>query len=264
MYLCARIKQSRRLGRGRRTDFENREMKRRLEICAATIVSALNAQKAGADRIELCSVLAAGGVTPSCGTIRTAREKLNIDINVLIRPRPWDFVYNDAEAEEIIRDIEFCADMKVNGVVIGALTPEGEVDKYLTREWIRYAHKRGLSFTYHRAIDCSVDIMQATSDVMELGADRILSSGGCANAFDGKETLRRMVQIAGDRTIIMPGSGINPDNIAQIAEYTGARELHFSASAKHEPVMKQFGGIAVPENQVHSDEKLIALARQRI
>lgn len=239
-------------------------MKRKLEICAPTLKSALNAQKGGADRIELCSVLASGGVTPSYGAIKTARENLAIDINVLIRPRPWDFICSDLEAMEIIRDIEMCADLKVNGVVIGALTSTGEVDKYLTREWINYAHKRGLSFTFHRAIDCAADILQASSDVMELGADRILSSGGFQKAYEGKDVLRQMVKLVGSRTIIMPGSGINPSNILEIAEYTGARELHFSASVSEEPVMKVFGGVAVPENQVHSDVNLVRKAVENL
>lgn len=206
-------------------------MKRLVEICANSLESALAAQSGGADRIELCSELGIGGVTPSYGLLSMVCEKMtSVKINVLIRPRGGDFVYSQYEAEQVLRDIMLCADLGVAGVVIGALDACGNVDVKMCRPWVETAHKYGLSVTFHRAIDCAADIFSAMEDVISLGCERILSSGGRPTAMEGAQVLRTMLTSAATRTIIMPGAGISPSNIAELASLTGAAEFHLSAS----------------------------------
>lgn len=202
----------------------------KFEICSGSLQSALNAQEAGAHRVELCSALSLGGITPSYGFIELARKRLKIDINVLIRPRQGDFLYDSDEVAVMIRDIIACAQMGVNGVVIGALDPFGNVDVDACRAMVAVAKHHGMSVTFHRAIDRACNIMAALEDVISVGADRVLSSGGKPTSVEGLETLARMNAAAAGRIIIMPGGGVNAMNIRQILEGTGAQEIHFSGS----------------------------------
>ena len=202
----------------------------KFEICSGSLQSALNAQQAGAHRVELCSALSLGGLTPSYGFIEMARKRLKIDINVLIRPRQGDFLYDSDEIAVMIRDIIACAQMGVNGVVIGALDPYGNVDMDACRAMVAVAKHHGLSVTFHRAIDRSCNIMAALEDVISLGADRILSSGGKKTSYEGMEILAKMNEVASGRISIMPGGGVNAGNIKEILEVTGAGEIHFSGS----------------------------------
>lgn len=202
----------------------------KFEICSGSLQSALNAQEAGAHRVELCSALSLGGITPSYGFIEMARKRLKIDINVLIRPRQGDFLYDSDEIAVMIRDIIACAQMGVNGVVIGALDPYGNVDMDACRAMVAVAKHHGLSVTFHRAIDRSCNIMAALEDVISLGADRILSSGGKKTSYEGMEILAKMNEAAAGRITIMPGGGVNAGNIKEILEVTGAGEIHFSGS----------------------------------
>lgn len=200
-----------------------------LEVCSNSIQSALAAQEGGADRVELCSVLGCGGVTPSYGMIAQARKSLTIKVNVLVRPREGNFVYDSREAAVVEEDIRACAALGVDGVVLGALTQEGTVDRLLMERWMRIAHGCGLSVTFHRAIDESRDVMEALESVLELGCDCVLTSGGMPTAPQGAEMIRRMVQRAGDRLCIMPGAGVNPQNAAALASETGVAFIHSSA-----------------------------------
>lgn len=238
-----------------------------IEICAPSFESAIAAQRGGAGRIELCSELAAGGVTPSYGLIQGVRAALSIAVNVLIRPRSGDFLYSSYEVETVLRDIALCGQCGVQGIVVGALTPEARVDCTAAREWLAEARRHGLSATFHRAIDCAADIFDALEQVASLGYDRVLTSGGRSSAWEGRENIAKMQQMMDNHTgssrkplIIMPGSGINPDNIRDIAIQTGVSELHLSATVRHKSGMKVLGGIAVEETVVHSDEATIRRA----
>ena len=202
----------------------------KFEICCGSLQSALNAQEAGANRVELCSALSLGGLTPSYGFIELARKRLKIDVNVLIRPRQGDFLYDSDEVAVMIRDITACAQMGVNGVVIGALDPFGNVDADACRAMVAVAKHHGMSVTFHRAIDRACNIMAALEDVISLGADRVLSSGGKPTSLEGVETLARMNAAAAGRIIIMPGGGVNAGNIGEILKGSGAEEIHFSGS----------------------------------
>ncbi|WP_312328487.1 copper homeostasis protein CutC [Stenotrophomonas sp.] len=200
-----------------------------LEIASNSVASALAAQAGGADRVELFDNLGEGGTTPSYASIAVARERLRIPLFVLIRPRPGDFHYDALETELMLRDIANCRQLGCDGVVIGALDADGAVDMPLCRELVAAAGPLGI--TFHRAFDAARDLPEALEQVVALGCQRVLSSGGQASAGQGSEMLARLVAQAGNRLSVMAGAGITPDNIAAIASATGCRELHASAKA---------------------------------
>ncbi|GAK98294.1 cytoplasmic copper homeostasis protein CutC [Nonlabens tegetincola] len=199
-----------------------------LEICAANYQSAINAQKAGAHRIELCSELAVGGITPSFGLLKKVIADLNIPVMVLIRPRSGDFVYSKAEFEIMKQDIQLCKELGAAGIVSGVLTSDFKVDIKRTSELIELS--RPLPFTFHRAFDHVENPQQALIDLINLGAHRILSSGQQASAFEGISLLMELQQQAGDELIIMPGGGINASNSDAFAK-ANFKEIHASATA---------------------------------
>ncbi|MBF4983246.1 copper homeostasis protein CutC [Nonlabens mediterrranea] len=198
-----------------------------LEICASNYQSAVNAQKAGAHRIELCSELAVGGITPSYGLIKKVMEELTIPVMVLIRPRSGNFVYSDADFDIMKRDIELCKELGCAGIVSGVLTADFKIDIRHTSELIELA--RPLPFTFHRAFDHVEHPEQAVVDLVNLGAKRILTSGQHSKAIDGIENLKRFQKIAGDELIIMPGGGINAGNCSAFAK-ANFKEVHASAT----------------------------------
>jgi len=200
-----------------------------LEIAAGSLASALAAQAGGADRVELCEGLEYGGTTPSYGTLASARERVRLPLFVLVRPRPGDFLYDDAETEVMLRDIEQCVRLGCDGVVIGALDAEGEVDMPRCRALVAAAGP--LAVTFHRAFDAARAPLRALENIIELGCRRVLSSGAQAGAPQGAALLAACVQQAGERLAVMPGAGIDAGNIAALARATGAREFHASAKA---------------------------------
>jgi copper homeostasis protein len=198
----------------------------RLEICVDTIESAINAQIAGADRVELCANLTEGGTTPGFGTICVARNNLTIGLHVLIRPRGGDFLYSDPEYDIMRRDIDACSECGVDGIVLGILETGGSIDIERTAKLIEFA--RPMSVTFHRAFDMCNDPFKGLEDVIATGADRLLTSGQSDNADKGAKLISQLIGKAGERIIIIPGSGINDSNIAGIAKITGAQEFHLS------------------------------------
>jgi len=200
-----------------------------LEIAANSLASALVAQDAGAGRVELCAALGEGGLTPSYATIAPARERLRIPLYVLIRPRAGDFLYSELELETMRGDIEACVRLGCDGVVIGALDADGSVALAQCRTLIAAAGRLGV--TFHRAFDVARDPYRALEDVIALGCTRILTSGQCRSAPEGAKLIRALVDRAAQRVVIMPGAGIDANNIAALRAATGANEFH--ASAKH-------------------------------
>lgn len=198
----------------------------KLEICVDTVESAIDAQDAGADRVELCNNLFEGGTTPGYGTILSSRNNLNIRLNVIIRPRGGDFLYSDLEYDIMRRDIDICGKCGVDGIVLGILRSEGSVDVERTAKLIEFAHP--MSVTFHRAFDMCSDPIQGLEDVIASGAKRLLTSGQKDKAEEGAELISQLIVQAGDRITVMPGSGINESNIAWIARVTGANEFHLS------------------------------------
>lgn len=205
---------------------EKLTMKFKLEICVDNLESAINAQSAGADRIELCDNLAEGGTTPSYGTIACAIENLNIGVHVLIRPRGGDFLYSRQEFDIMLEDIEICKELVADGIVTGLLKADGTVDIDRTKYLVEAAAP--MAVTFHRAFDLCSDPVKGLEHIIKTGANRILTSGQKNFAVEGAELISRLVRIAGERIIIMPGSGLDDLNIAMIAELTGAKEFHLS------------------------------------
>ncbi len=232
-----------------------------LEICANSLSSALNAEKGGADRIELCVNLQAGGTTPSAGLIQLCRDKLQIPIHVLIRNRTGDFCYSKAELEVMSKDIAFCKRLGIDGIVSGCLNNDGRIDLQGTQ--VLLDESRGMSFTFHRAFDLCRDPLVAIQKLKALKVDRVLSSGQAKSAADGAETLQELVAIAGSRISIMPGGGINLENLNKIIA-TGAKEIHLSARVlKHSTFMPQHGKPSFSNTILENDYFETSTARVR-
>ena len=207
-----------------------------VEACVNSVESAVEAEKGGAHRVELCDNLLEGGTTPSAASIQLAGKILSIDLNVIIRPRGGDFCYSDIEFEVMKSDILAARELGADGVVIGVLNIDGRVDKKRTRELIELA--RPMNVTFHRAFDMTADPFGALHDLIELKVDRILTSGQKNTAMEGIRLISDLVKEAGDKVIIMPGCGITPENIATLSEGTGAREFHVFAVKKVTSAMK--------------------------
>lgn len=203
-----------------------------LEVCAASVESAKAAAQGGAYRIELCTALELDGLTPSPEEMAEARKIEDIKMNVLIRSREGDFVYSEAETALMVRQIETARRLGADGVVIGALTPEGDIDLPTCRRMMEAAGD--LSVTFHRAFDQCRHPEQGLEEIIGLGCQRLLTSGQQPTALEGVPFLRKLQQQANGRIIIMPGAGVTPDNAAQILCETGCHEIHSSARHKGE------------------------------
>lgn len=207
-----------------------------LEIAANSLASALAAQDGGADRVELCENLGEGGCTPSYASIAMARERLRIALYVLIRPRAGDFLYDELERERMRRDIELCARLGCDGVVIGALDAGGDVDRATCAELVGAAGTLGV--TFHRAIDAARDPARALEDAIALGCERVLTSGAATSASAGAATIAALVQQARGRIAVMAGAGIGPDNVRDLLAATGVSQVHASAKAPQRSRMR--------------------------
>jgi copper homeostasis protein len=204
-----------------------------------------------------------GGTTPGYGIIKSLRQELEIGVNVMIRPRGGDFFYDEREFEIMKLDIALCRQLGINGVVFGILNPDGTIDAERCNVLVELA--RPMSVTFHRAFDMTADLFSSMEVLVGCGVERILSSGGKNTAIEGVETLKRLVERADDRILIMPGSGINAENICKIEEYTGANEFHMSGKTLVDSKMKwrkqgiSLGGIpSVDEHKLYiaSEEKI--------
>jgi copper homeostasis protein len=203
-----------------------------LEVCIDSVESAIAAERGGAKRVELCSDLLEGGITPGAGMIAAVRRHISIDLYVMIRPRGSDFFYTDFELEVMRDEIAHARKLGADGVVFGLLDQQGLVDVGRTRELVKLAAPMGV--TFHRAIDMTPDLDEALEDVIATGAGRILTSGGASSVPRGMAQITRMVKAARGRIAIMPGGGISKENIAAIARSTGATEFHSSARTAFE------------------------------
>lgn len=206
-----------------------------VEICTNSFRSAYNAEQAGADRIELCSELAVGGITPSYGLLTKVIESLSIPVHVLIRPRSGDFFYSKEEFEIMKHDINLCKELRCHGVVSGVLHQDQTVDVERTKELVALASP--MSFTFHRAFDSVPNPLQATQVLDKIGVKRILTSGQQSSAVDGLPLLRKLQkEFSG---FIIPAAGINSKTIKQFLDNT-FQEIHFSASVREKRTSSNF------------------------
>ncbi|PKH06517.1 copper homeostasis protein CutC [Moritella sp. Urea-trap-13] len=207
-----------------------------IEVCVDNIESLLTAQQAGADRIELCSALPLGGLTANAGFVQKALDLATVPLYAIIRPRAGDFIYSEQEIDIMVSDIKFMTLLGIQGVVIGALTPEGDIDKAALKRLMTAS--RDIGVTFHRAFDLCNDPQTALEILIDAGCERVLTSGQQATAEQGCDLITALVAQAGDRISIMPGAGVNPENAKKIIKLTRVSELHLSGKTTRKSTMK--------------------------
>lgn len=223
------------------------------EICSNSVESCIAAQDGGANRVELCAGIPEGGTTPSYGEIATAREVLKTTrLHVIIRPRGGDFLYSPIEVKTMLKDIDVAKQLGADGVVFGCLKADGEIDLPVMRELMKASE--GLSVTFHRAFDVCRDAKKALEQIIDLGCNRILTSGQQPTAELGIPLLKDLQQQAAGRIILLAGCGVNEKNISRIAKETGIQEFHFSARESIKSNMSYKNEAVSMGGTVHIDE----------
>lgn len=207
-----------------------------VEVCVDSVDTAMAAQAAGADRVELCANLLEGGTTPSAGVIALARRKIEIKLHVMIRPRGGDFCYEADEVRVMENDITMAKQLGADGVVFGILDPDGSIDATRMRGLLELA--RPLKITCHRAIDMSRDLRKSLDALINLGVDYVLTSGGKQTALEGSASIKGLVRAAGDRISIMAGGGVNERNVRDVISKTGIKQIHVGMSDRTPGPMK--------------------------
>lgn len=206
-----------------------------IEACVDALDAALEAEQGGADRLELCGELLQGGVTPSAGQIGAVWERVNIPVFALIRPRTGDFLYTDDECDVMLRDIALARSLDVDGVVFGALTADGDIDVGTVSQLVDAAGP--LQVTFHRAFDFVRDQSVALQALIELGVDRVLTSGGASTALEGADQLARLIEQANGQICVVAGGSITAANAAEVVRRSGVREVHVRGAARVESEM---------------------------
>jgi copper homeostasis protein len=237
-----------------------------LEICVESVDAACVAESAGSDRIELCSDLLEGGLTPGAGIIKQVISKLTIPVNVMIRPRTGDFCYSDYDFEAMKEDVKIAKASNANGVVLGILKEDFTIDEERTQTLIALA--KPMNATFHRAFDLTPNPFEALETLINLGVDRVLTSGQEATAYQGIDLLKKLVEHANNRIVIMPGGGINETNVKKIVDECGVSEIHSSASVKvgskekHNKIFfGKSGAVSEHETRITSAEKIKAIIK---
>jgi len=218
-----------------------------IEIATSDFETTKSAVAGGADRIELCANLAEGGTTPSYGTIKKCRELFSVALYPIIRPRGGDFLYTNEEFASMLLDVKLCKELDCDGIVIGLLNSDGTIDKKRTSQLVETAYPLGV--TFHRAFDRCLDPFIAMHELIEMGCERILTSGQQPSVIDGVNLVASLQKIANENIVIMPGSGVRKENIKMLEEKTGCVEFHSSLRGKTKSLM-QF----VHPNFINSDE----------
>ena len=210
----------------------------KIEVCIDNLESLHNAINGGADRIELCSSLALGGLTPSFGFMKKAAAISSIPVYAMIRPRQGDFLYDNDDISAMIEDIHAAKLAGLQGVVFGVLKGNGDIDMPLSTRLMKIANDNDLGVTFHRAVDQCSNYKKAIENIAELGCERILTSGLAANAYDGIDVLTEMVKLANGRFEILAGAGVTAENAKEIIEKTGITEIHLSGKSTRPSKMK--------------------------
>jgi copper homeostasis protein len=224
-----------------------------IEVCAYSLESCLNAKKAGANRIELCSGIFEGGTTPSYGLVKQALKSVDLDIFVMVRPRGGDFFYSKSELNVIYSDIQELKKTNIQGIVIGILKRNGEVDKKRLKEIVEISYP--LKVTFHRAIDITPDPFEALEIIIDSGCNRILTSGQKQKAIEGLETIKKLKLQANNKIEIMAGSGININNAKQFIEIK-IDALHLSASSYKPTKMVSTNNISMSSMNNKNESKI--------
>ena len=237
----------------------------KIEVCIDNIESLFTAQNAGADRIELCNSLALGGLSPSSGLIKQVLKHATIPVNIMVRPRDGDFLYSSFEIEMMLSEIHAAHSFGAHGVVLGVLNDKAQIDVDVLNSLM--SERKNMSVTFHRAIDCCTDTELAIDTILTAGCDRVLTSGTESQAELGLDTIRKMVEQSRGRLSIMPGAGINANNVTHIINNTGVNEVHMSGKTTRSSYMKsivncgylpEFMGINVTSGEsVHAVKQAI-------
>lgn len=215
-----------------------------VEACVDSVQGAIAAEHAGAGRLELCANLIEGGTTPSGGMMRAVHRCVGVPVFAIVRPRGGDFLYDAADIEVMLRDIEFAKSCDVHGIVSGALNPNGTIDEDGTSALIEAAHP--LPFTFHRAFDVTRDLDESLDTLQALGVHRVLTSGGAAAAADGADRIARLVRRGGDRIVVIAGGGIRRANAAALVQATHVREVHMRGETRVQSRMEfRFDGARI-------------------
>jgi copper homeostasis protein len=246
----------------------------KIEVCAGSVQSVIEAEKGGASRVELCDNLFEGGTTPSAATIKLSSESVKIPIYVMIRPRGGDFFYSTLEFEIMKKDIFYAKKYGASGIVIGLLLSDGSVDEQRTKELVLTAKELDMGVTFHRAFDMCSNPHKALESIITAGCERILTSGGENKAIDGKKLIKELVVAAAGRISVMAGSGINPANVRNLIEYTGIKEVHISGKHRvagemiyRNPKINMGGLPGIPEYEIdvtdsETVKKVVSLTRE--
>jgi copper homeostasis protein len=241
-----------------------------LEICCGSLDDAIEAAAGGADRVELCSCLFLGGLTPSFGSLVEAKRRLSIPVMFMARPRGGGFCYTEAECAAMERDTEMAIAQGADGVVFGILTEDGAIDMTRSRRIRDLVGAR--QSVFHRAFDVTPDPFRALDELIDMGVTRVLTSGQCDTVAEGLDLIARLVDYAKDRIVVMPGGGIKPFQFEQVLERTSCREVHVASwraqrddSTRHKPWVTFGGALYPPENQYDvTDKDVVAGLMERL
>lgn len=229
-----------------------------VEVCVGSAGEIEAAHRLGADSVEVCTWLSAGGVTPSWGLVSSALEYPGLRTRVLVRPGPGGFHYSKREKQVILADLDHFVGSGVHGVVVGALLEDGSVDHAFIREIM--VRSKGVEVTFHRAIDQSKDLRRAFDTCLDLGVQRVLTSGGRSLALDGRDQLAWMVDRASGRAIVAAAGGISPNTVMELVQHTGVSEVHFAAQRQlaGDSTLASLASKAAPLGALEADEDKIA------
>jgi copper homeostasis protein len=234
-----------------------------LEIAVFNSQSAIDAVEYGADRLELCQNISAGGTTPSYGFLKLIKQKIHIPVFVMIRPRSGNFLYSSTEFEIMKQDILLCKNLGYNGIVLGLLNTDGTVDSARTATLVNLAYP--MEVTFHKAFDGVKNPMEALETIIQTGCTRILTSGQQTNAIDGQQLIKQLIQVAAERITIMPGGGVRNNNINALANFTKANEFHSAARKLEQSSLQVFNNSLLENLQTESvDEKEIKLMKEQL
>ncbi|QIW15754.1 copper homeostasis protein CutC [Pasteurellaceae bacterium RH1A] len=222
-----------------------------IEICVDNLESVLTVNQFPVDRIELCAALSVGGITPSYGLVKQALALSHIPLAMMIRPRAGDFLFSPEEVDLMLADIDFARSVGIKHIVIGALTPQAEIDLPTTQRLIAAAP--GMEITFHRAFDLCADPLVALEQLIDLGCHRILTSGQASTADQGTDLLKTLVEKARGRIDIMAGCGIHAGNVAQIVKQTGVPQVHFSAKGQRKSLMESASSATMGAGNAEQD-----------